>query len=256
MEFIDAHLHLDQYPESETDKLISEWRSVGITGLVAVSMNLASAYRTLELKHRYPDFVYAAVGYHPEQTLPSLLEREELFSLLRKEKERIDAVGEVGLPYYRADAVKELEGHCELLGQFAVIAVELALPLVLHAVHDKAQIALDILLKRNVCKAHFHWLKAPDDVVEKIVHHGYYVSVTPEVCYRERDRHLARRIPLSQLLLETDGPWPHNGPFAGRMTTPVFLHESVTAVAALHGVSVEAAAAASVKAARSLYGCK
>ncbi|MED0669958.1 TatD family hydrolase [Aneurinibacillus aneurinilyticus] len=70
MEFIDAHLHLDQYPESETDKLISEWRSVGITGLVAVSTNLASAYRTLELKHRYPDFVYAAVGYHPEQALP------------------------------------------------------------------------------------------------------------------------------------------------------------------------------------------
>ncbi|CEH29006.1 deoxyribonuclease [Aneurinibacillus migulanus] len=256
MECIDAHLHLDQYPESDTDKLISEWRKAGITGVVAVSMNLASAYRTLELKRRYPDFVYAAVGYHPEQSLPSLLEREELFSLLRKEREMIDAVGEVGLPHYQADAVKETEAHCELLDQFAEVAVELALPLALHAVHDKAQIALDILLKKGVCKAHFHWLKAPNDVVEKIVRHGYYVSITPEICYRERDRHLACRIPLSQLLLETDGPWPHNGPFAGQVTTPVFLRRSVTVVAELHDISVEAAAAASVKATRDLYGYK
>lgn len=105
---------------------------------MAVSTNLASAHRTLELKYRYPDFVYAALGYQPEQALPHPLEREELFLLLKQERTRIHAVGEVGLPYYSSYAEENIDEYEELLGCFAELAVDLDLPIVLHAVHEKA----------------------------------------------------------------------------------------------------------------------
>ncbi|MED0678475.1 TatD family hydrolase [Aneurinibacillus thermoaerophilus] len=251
---IDAHIHLDQYSDTELDKCIPEWQAARVGAVIAVSMNLASAHRTLELKKRYPDFVYAAIGYHPEQPFPHPAEIEEIFSLIKQEKEKLCAIGEVGLPYYSPHAGAWAEAYGELLGQFAALAAETDLPLVLHAVHDKAEPALEIILAQGVCKAHFHWLKAPDDVIDRIIRCGYYISLTPEVCYRKRDQRLALRVPLSGLLLETDGPWPHSGPFTGKRTTPLFLRDSVATVAALRGLAFAEVAASSTRATQKLYG--
>jgi TatD DNase family protein len=237
---IDAHLHLEQYPDDEIDRLIDTWRTGGIEGVVAVSTGLHSAHRTLDLQQRHPDFVRAAIGAHPEQPVPPEIELQELLLLIETEKSRLCAIGEVGLPHYAlADlGTTALDGHRELLGMFAELAGKHGLPLVLHAVHDKAALALDILQSHGVTRAHFHWLKASPTDLQKIVEAGYFVSVTPDVCHRERDQQLARHVPLPQLLLETDGPWPHEGPFfAGRRTTPLFLHEMVGTVAQLKSIS-------------------
>jgi TatD DNase family protein len=224
---IDAHIHLDKYPRDLLDKLIEEWRVGGIKGVVAVSTNLASAYQTLEIKESYPDFIYAALGYHPEQALPQAQELNELRTLIKTESKNIVAIGEVGLPHYELQSLNDppIEGYLDLLQSFCELGVEQNLPLVLHAVHNKAELAFDLLSSHKVAKAHFHWLKAPASVVEKIIEAGYYISVTPEVCYRERDQKLVERVPLQQLLIETDGPWSYAGSFSTRKTTPLFLHE-------------------------------
>ncbi|MEW5322846.1 TatD family hydrolase [Geobacillus thermoleovorans] len=45
---IDAHIHLEQY--TDIDEQINHWQEAGITGVVAVSTDLRSSCRTLELK--------------------------------------------------------------------------------------------------------------------------------------------------------------------------------------------------------------
>jgi TatD DNase family protein len=82
-------------------------------------------------------------------------------------------------------------------------------------------------------------LKAPVDVVEELVEAGYFVSVTPEVCYRERDRDLVRRVPLGQLLVETDGPWPYEGEFRGSRTEPAMIFRAAEEIAHMKGVTIE-----------------
>jgi TatD DNase family protein len=238
---IDTHIHLDKYPREHVDKLIREWKLGGVEGVVAVSTNIASAYHTLELKEIYPEFIYAAIGYHPEQTLPKGQELNEFRSLIKKERNRIVAIGEVGLPHYELHALGNppLEGYLELLQNFSELAVEQELPLVLHAVHDKAELAFNLLSQNKVSKAHFHWLKAPIPIIEKIVQAGYYISVTPEVCYRERDQKLVEQVPIRQLLLETDGPWPYSEAFSTRKTTPLFLHEVAAKVAEIKKVPLK-----------------
>lgn len=230
---IDAHLHLDQYQQEELERLIDEWRGAGIEAVVAVSTDLASSYQTLEIKQQFPDFVYAAVGHHPEQPLANEADTNELLALIECEREQIAAIGEVGLPYYAMDelGIKSLDPYMARLETFMVTAKKHHLPLALHAVHDQVAPVLGKLGEHKVEHAHFHWLKAVPEDLQRVFDSGYALSLTPEVCYRARDQKLAGAVPMEQLMLETDGPWAFAGPFEGKQTTPLFLREAVKKIA-------------------------
>ena len=252
---IDAHIHLDHYPKQDIPLLIDVWRETGIEGVVAVSTNLSSCYETLDLACRFPDFVYPCLGWHPEQPLPNDHELDELIQLIRMENHRIAGIGEIGLPHYSLEKLgyPSLEPYLELVTMFLREANDHRLPVALHAVHDKAAIVIDLLQREQVTKAHFHWLKADSATLQAIIQSGYMVSVTPEVCYRKRDEILAAQVPLGQLLLETDGPWPFAGPFQGKQTTPVFLQDSAIKIAELKEIPLSAAKKYVTRNARMFY---
>ncbi|RSL34026.1 TatD family deoxyribonuclease [Salibacterium salarium] len=234
---IDAHIHLEKY--DNLAERIEKWQAAGIEKVVAVSNDLASSYRTLELKTQYPDFILAGCGFHPEMPLPTHADFQEWLRLVKSERERIACIGEIGLPHYEIENLPaSLQTYQEFLVDCVKTAEEHHLPVALHAVHDKAKIVYEILKKETPSlSAHFHWLKAPADVTRNITASGYFVSVTPEVCYRERDQQLAAMIPENQLLLETDGPWPFQGPFTGHETTPLFIETIINYLAQKNNTS-------------------
>ncbi|MCM3714750.1 TatD family hydrolase [Alkalihalobacillus oceani] len=235
---IDAHIHLDHYDSHNLYDEIERWHEAGITGVIAVSKDLPSSYQTLALQQRFPDFVHACIGFHPEYPLPGARDFAEWRRLLQAERARITAIGEIGLPHYElANLPDRLEDHLAFVSQILDEAVAHGLPVALHAVHDKAALMLQLLQTKGIAEAHFHWLKAPPAVVRQIAAAGYYISLTPEVCYRQRDQQLARLVPARQLLIETDGPWRYDGPFSGQETTPLFLQSVVQQLAALFGTA-------------------
>lgn len=238
------------------DRLIYEWQEAGIDGVVAVSTDLASSYRTLELKHRYPAFIYAAVGHHPEQNPPNEADANELLALMDCEREYLSAIGEVGLPHYSLDQIEEnaAEQYHSLLTSFARAANRLRLPLALHAVHEQTQPVLDLLQEEKVERAHFHWLKSDEITLQNVFKSGYSLSLTPEVCYRERDQRLAEKVPLEQLMIETDGPWPFSGPFKGIRTTPLLLTDVAQKTAELQKKTVKEIIELTSKNLQKLYG--
>lgn len=234
----DAHIHLNQY--KDIDRQIERWQQAGIEGVTAVSTDLRSSYETLSLKQRYPDFIFAAIGFHPEQPLPSPRDITEWENLLHQERRLISAIGEVGLPYYTLHEQQHtlLEQYITFLDDIICISKTEHLPIVLHAVHSHALIAYDLLTRHHIPKAHFHWLKAAPSVVKQIINSGYYISVTPEACYRERDQELIRQVPLKQLLTETDGPWPFAGPFQNIPTSPLLIHDVIQKIAEIKGKDI------------------
>ncbi len=180
------------------------------------------------------------LGFIPKVLLPSEAEFQEWERLVETERKRITAIGEIGLPYYNLEKLPHsIEQSIELLSKCLEIAYDKDLPVALHAVHDKVKIVFDLLLKHHIRNAHFHWLKAPTDVLDLILKKGYYISVTPEVCYRNRDQQLASLVPLNQLLIETDGPWAFNGPFEDQATTSLFLKEVISKIADIKGSPIE-----------------
>ncbi|UPW81353.1 TatD family hydrolase [Lysinibacillus sp. Ag94] len=234
---IDAHIHLDQYKEHDIPTLLEEAEHV-----IAVSMNLSSSEKTWKLAKTYAK-VKAAFGFHPEQPLPSEAEEEALFEWIRQHAHEMVAIGEVGLPYYlRQDKAVDVRPYVALLEQFIVLAKELNKPIVLHAVYEDAAIVCDLLEKHQVTKAHFHWFKGDEEVIERMIFNGYFISVTPDCTYETEIQQLIKKYPIELMMVETDGPWPFKGQFDNKRTSPWMMDHSIEVIAAIKGLTTEEAA--------------
>ncbi|MDP4086421.1 MAG: TatD family hydrolase [Bacillota bacterium] len=239
MKMIDAHIHLDQYSDKEIAMILDDANR--IEALISVSFNLSSCERNLQLLKKYAK-VYGAFGYHPEQRLPSDSEKNDLFQWICSNFDEMIAVGEVGLPYYlRKDGKitrNQFEEHIELLNLFIQKAKKWEKPIILHAVYDDAPIVCDYLENYSIQKAHFHWFKGDLKTCERMIKNGYYISVTPDIVYEEEIQKIVKIYPIDQMMIETDGPWPFEGPFTGKMTHPNMMADSINMIARIKNLTV------------------
>ena len=118
------------------------------------------------------------------------------------------------------------------------LSVELDKPIVLHAVYEDAEIVCDLLEQYGVKNAHFHWFKGDERIVRRMMNNGYFISITPDVLYEEEIQQLVLQYPLEQIMIETDGPWPFEGPFSGQMTHPRMMRESIKKIAEIKQISI------------------
>jgi TatD DNase family protein len=242
MQLVDTHIHLTSPRYADLPGLVMRAQRAGIVGVVAAAVDEASSHQILAMCDAFPTFVYGGLGVHPERPL-SDDEVERVLTLIRQERPRLVAIAEVGLPWYtireRSDRATLIAAGEPRLRRFLRLAHELELAVVLHAPHETAARALALLRAEGIERAVFHWHKASPEVTRAIVEHGYYISVTPETCYRARDRELVAAVPLHNLVIETDGPWPYSGEFEGRPTEPTFLRRVVDAIATIKGAAPE-----------------
>lgn len=187
--------------------------------------------------------MFSAIGLHPERIDVSEDEFEETEKLIREVSNEIVAVGEIGLPYY---SIRNREDFYELIDlgkpqfrSFLDLARDLDLAVVLHAPHLAAEEAFKLVNETRIQRVLFHWHKSSPEVTQNIVDRGYYISVTPEVCYESRDRNLVKSVPLSNLVLETDGPWQYENEFEGRKTEPYFVRRIAQEIALLKHITFE-----------------
>ncbi|MGG2081584.1 TatD family hydrolase [Lysinibacillus pakistanensis] len=245
---IDAHIHLDQYQDNDIPSLLEEAEYV-----IAVSMNLASCEKTWMLSKAYKN-VKAAFGFHPEQVLPSKMEMDALFDWIRQHAHEMIAIGEVGLPYYlKQEKSIDYRPYTALLERFILLAKELDKPIILHAVYEDAALVCDLLEKHQVTKAHFHWFKGDEKVIERMIQNGYFISVTPDCTYEEEIQQLIMRYPIELIMVETDGPWPFEASFENKRTSPWMMNHSIAVIASIKGISMQEAAKSITQNTKSFY---
>src|SRR5690606_6145013 len=143
-----------------------------------------------------------AFGFHPEQSLPSTEELEQLFKFMVEHKEAMIAVGEVGLPYYMRKEQTEipLEPYIEVLEEFVKLAKNLNKPIALHAVYEDAPTVCDLLEKHSIEKAHFHWFKGDTRTIERMIANNYHISITPDILVEKDIQSLAKIYPLTLIM--------------------------------------------------------
>ncbi|MEM0007102.1 MAG: TatD family hydrolase [Candidatus Bathyarchaeia archaeon] len=240
LKFIDAHIHLsdDEYAE-KIEEIILDAKNSNVVALVSNSMNLETSIKSLELAERYNGMVYAALGIHPWNvntlTEEELQQTTELIIKQRQNKALI-AIGEVGLDYkYEKIWEKQLKVFDEMLR----LAEKLSLPVIVHSRGTTAQI-VDMLPSYNLRRVLLHWFSNPISVLPKAIERGYYISEGPPIAYSNGIREIVKKVPLTNLLTETDGPVRYfKSPFNGKMTTPAFIPTVVGAIAEVKGISVE-----------------
>ncbi|HLR14767.1 MAG TPA: TatD family hydrolase [Bacillota bacterium] len=237
---IDAHIHMDQYTSTEQARMIQDCEKWQVEAFIAVSNDLHSAQETLLLAGKYPQ-MKPACGFHPEQALPAQEEINQLLAYIDTHHEEFIAIGEVGLPYYskQKNPSLEVEPYITLLEQMIIRAAHYHKPIVLHAIYEDASIVCDLLEKHHVTQAHFHWFKGDEPTIQRMIHNGYYISMTPDVLYEEKIRKLVETYPIDNIMVETDGPWPFENICKGKMTHPWMCHQSIREIAAIKNLPVQ-----------------
>jgi TatD DNase family protein len=66
-----------------------------------------------------------------------------------------------------------------------------------------------------------------------MIKNGYYISLTPDLLYKEKTHQLARPFPIDHIMVETDGPWQLDGPFLHQQIVPTLIHHTIHHLSAL-----------------------
>jgi len=246
MKFVDAHIHLsDPEYNQRVAHVIEEAKRSNVVALVSNSMNFETSALSVELANENIGFVYAALGIHPwsvTNLTPEELQRTlDFISQQGADREKVVAVGEIGLDpqYAKRREFKDLQ--VKVFHEMLRAAEKLSLPIAVHSRWSAPQI-MTILTSYNLRGVLFHWFSSPVELLPQMINQGYYVSEGPPTVFSSRTQDVVRRVPITNLLTETDGPVSYSGPFKDKLTTPAFIPQVVKAVAEIKGMKESDAA--------------
>jgi TatD DNase family protein len=231
---VDTHAHLcDALFDPDRTEVLERARAVGVTAIIAVGEDLADARRNLDLAARHSLLRPAAGLYPTHLDLPAA---EAMVSLIRGERERLAAVGEVGLDYWVVQDEVKRELQREIFARFIDLSRELDLPLNVHS-RSAGRHAVGLLLERGARKVQLHAFDGKASAALPAVEAGYFFSIPPSVVRSQQKQNLVRRLPLSCLLVETDSPVL--GPTPDGRNEPANITLAVNAIAAIKKISDE-----------------
>jgi TatD DNase family protein len=240
MKLVDAHIHLSDAEYAKiTDELVADAKRSNVVALVSNSMDFETSIGSLKLAEKHPSTIYPALGIHPWNV--NILKENELEETLKliseqNQKKAITAIGEIGLDYkYETIWEKQLMVFDKMLHA----AEKLDLPVIIHSRGTTAQI-VDMLPSYNLKRVLLHWFSHPMSALYKAVEHGYFITEGPPVAYSNGIREVVKKVPLTNLLTETDGPVTYRKlPFNGQLTKPSFIRTVVEAVAEVKNMPID-----------------
>ena len=244
---IDTHCHLgEDIFRDDLDAVISRAKQAGITGCVVPGEHSGNVERIQEIAHAYPDFIRPALGLYPTSATREELER------FKKALEAYEwaGIGEIGLDAWMEKEADRLQMQEDIFREVIRLGKMHHLPLNIHS-RSAARRAVEILCEENAEMVHMHAFDAKPSTVRMGIEAGFYFSIPTSIFYAPQKQKLARLVPLSQMLLETDSPYM--AVERNARNEPAFVAPVVGAIAEIKGVLAEEVEAATTANARALY---
>lgn len=238
MQLIDSHCHLD-FPDFGGDLggIFDEMRQNGVVGALVASVTLEDHPRLLALVESAPQLL-GSVGVHPDHQACEEPSVERLLSLA--EHDRVVAIGETGLDYYRANG--DLEWQRERFRTHIRAAVARGLPLIVHtraANEDTVRILRDE--RAEQVGGVMHCFTEDEATAKACLDLGFMISFSGIVSFKNAEalRSVARMVPEDSVLVETDSPYLAPVPHRGKLNRPGLVLHVAQALADARGVAVE-----------------
>lgn len=252
----ESHAHYDDKAfEEDREELLAKLRENGIGYVVNVSSDLASVERTLALAKKYP-FVYAAVGVHPSDC--GELD-EEKFAWLREQcrREKVLAVGEIGLDYHWDDVPRDVQKNW--FARQLALAEEEGLPVIIHS-REAAKDTLDIMRAEKPVgrRGVIHCFSYTKEIAKEFLSMGYLIGVGGVVTFQnaKKLRECVEYLPMDAILLETDSPYLAPVPYRGKRNCSLYLPCVAEEIARMKGMTAKEVVEITEKNAKELFGLR
>ncbi|MCA9478313.1 MAG: TatD family hydrolase [Nanoarchaeota archaeon] len=251
MRLIDAHAHLDAHAMKGLTENYADWLSgilarakeKQVKAIVANGTNPESNRQVQTLAQEH-DLIKPALGFYPtevEKISEEFLDEE--LEYIKKQKDKIVAIGEVGLDKKYSEGLltsgkwKELYAKQQAgFEKIISLSEKTKKPLLLHT-RKAEQDVVDMLESSSLKNPMMHCFTGKKKLVKTIADHGWNFSVPVTVLKLHQFQELVKEVPLNQLLTETDTPFL--GPESGPTNEPANISLSVMKMAELKGITKE-----------------
>jgi TatD DNase family protein len=257
LELIDSHAHLDA-AEYDADRaaMLQRARAAGVSTILTVGIGatLDEIRGAIVLAEQH-DSIFAAAGFHPHEAAKAGdAELASLAELVRNP--RVVAWGEIGLDYHYDHSPRDVQAA--VFRKQLELARAAKLPVIIHcreAWHDCLEI-LDQDWRSSGLGGVLHCFSGTAEEARRGIDMGFFVSFAGNVTFPKSQelRDVARALPLSSLLIETDSPYLAPPPHRGRRNEPAFVAEVARTLATVRDLPVPEIAAATADNFRRLFG--
>lgn len=250
--FIDIHTHIDQYEHDDLGGLLERARLARVGCIVAAGTTIAGSEKCVQLAHSHP-CVLAGVGVHPQDLSGELTPPDlDLIDRLAADG-RVVALSEVGLDFQANSPDHELQERA--LRSQLEIARSHSLPVVFHmreSTADTIRVLSDARLGELGGAAHY--FQGSWEEAKSVVDLGFKVSLAKPLLRLPELQDVARRLPLSEIVLETDSYPQYFKLKRERWTEPKDVALVAARLAELKGVDVEEVEAQTTANALAMFG--
>ena len=216
----DSHAHYDDARFDECrDEILGQMQKNNVCGIINCGTDIDTSLFAISLANKY-DFVYAAVGYHPEAVNnDTVFDEEQMLNFIKED--RVVAIGEIGLDYYWDTTFKEKQ--IEMFERQLEFAAAHSLPVIIHDREAHADTLQ--LIKKHKPKGVLHCFSGSVEMAKEVVGLGLYIGVGGVVTFKNSKKivEVIKEIPLERILLETDAPYLAPEPFRGKINRSDYI---------------------------------
>ena len=252
MEFFDSHSHYnDEKYDLDRKELIQTIYNEGITKTVCVGYNVEKSLEAIEIAENN-HFMFATCGISPndiDDYVENSLDKIEEIA----KKNKVVAIGEIGLDYYWNKDNKELQK--ELFIKQIEMANKLDKPIVIHT-RDAAVDTIDILKQYPVNKKGiFHCCPLNQELIKEGLKLGYYISFSGNITFKNaKSESCVSLVPLDKILIETDCPYLSPEPYRGKRNDSRNVKFVASKIAEIKGLPLEEIAKITYENANKIFG--
>lgn len=234
----DTHAHYDdEHFDGDREALLASMPEKNVGLIVNPGCNIPSSRVAVDLARKF-DFVYAAVGIHPENCADFEPEQIEKLRELAKEP-KVVAIGEIGLDYYWAEnPPKDLQQ--KVLRRQLLLAQELRLPVIIHD-RDAHADTMAIVREFPQVRGVFHCFAGSTEMARELIGMGWMLSFNGAATFKNARKapEVIAAVPLEKLMIETDAPYLTPVPHRGERNDSSYVRFIAEKIAEIKGLSPE-----------------
>jgi len=230
---VHAHLHSEQFKE-DLEEVIDRAKKAGLSYIIEAGLDLESNKKVLNLSSKF-NIIKPSLGLYPTDAVKLTDEQiEENINFIRQNKDKIIAIGEVGLDFNEGRETEKKQK--EIFQKIIQLAEEIKKPLIVHSRKAEEE-CIQMLESSSLKRVVFHCFNGNFKLVKKIEENKWYLSIPPIILRSLHFQGVVQLVSITNLLTETDSPYL--APPPKTRNEPAFVKFSVEKISEIKNLTFE-----------------